>query len=117
MHPAPHSARISQPRLGVALAIDQLQHAEDFALPVSHREGDQRARAVAGLLIERGIEMKRPRFWYAIGVGELDDFSVQRAVSGRRIFRQRKRVFAERKLRSEERRVGKECRSRWSPYH
>ena len=23
----------------------------------------------------------------------------------------------ERKLRSEERRVGKECRSRWSPYH
>src|SRR2546422_11103354 len=26
-----------------------------------------------------------------------------------------KRAFA--KLRSEERRVGKECRSRWSPYH
>ena len=24
---------------------------------------------------------------------------------------------AERRLRSEERRVGKECRSRWSPYH
>src|SRR3989442_8636877 len=26
-------------------------------------------------------------------------------------------AFAEVKLRSEERRVGKECRSRWSPYH
>ena len=25
--------------------------------------------------------------------------------------------FAHRKARSEERRVGKECRSRWSPYH
>src|SRR3712207_8253095 len=27
------------------------------------------------------------------------------------------REFAERLNRSEERRVGKECRSRWSPYH
>src|SRR2546430_11599844 len=26
-------------------------------------------------------------------------------------------AFSERALRSEERRVGKECRSRWSPYH
>ena len=26
-------------------------------------------------------------------------------------------VFANYQLRSEERRVGKECRSRWSPYH
>ena len=25
--------------------------------------------------------------------------------------------YEERQLRSEERRVGKECRSRWSPYH
>ena len=28
-----------------------------------------------------------------------------------------KKVVAEIKVRSEERRVGKECRSRWSPYH
>ena len=28
-----------------------------------------------------------------------------------------KEVLAENKVRSEERRVGKECRSRWSPYH
>ena len=26
-------------------------------------------------------------------------------------------VLAVRRIRSEERRVGKECRSRWSPYH
>ena len=30
-------------------------------------------------------------------------------------FRKRARIFAI--IRSEERRVGKECRSRWSPYH
>ena len=29
----------------------------------------------------------------------------------------RKTVFQQDLLRSEERRVGKECRSRWSPYH
>src|SRR5690242_21094478 len=27
------------------------------------------------------------------------------------------RIFEERVIRSEERRVGKECRSRWAPYH
>ena len=26
-------------------------------------------------------------------------------------------IYQSKKLRSEERRVGKECRSRWSPYH
>ena len=27
------------------------------------------------------------------------------------------KIYAQKSLRSEERRVGKECRSRWSPYH
>ena len=31
--------------------------------------------------------------------------------------RERQREIQELKQRSEERRVGKECRSRWSPYH
>ncbi len=35
---------------------------------------------------------------------------------GKKIYR-RRRAPAEPKTRSEERRVGKECRSRWSPYH
>ena len=98
MHPSPHSASIGQPRLEIALAIDQLQHAEDFALPVFHRQRDQRARAVAGLLIERGIEVKRPCLWKAIRVGKLDHFPMQRAIPRHGIFRQRKRVFAEGKL-------------------
>ena len=35
---------------------------------------------------------------------------------GRRV-RMQLRIIPELKFRSEERRVGKECRSRWSPYH
>ena len=31
--------------------------------------------------------------------------------------KERQRIQREKQLRSEERRVGKECRSRWSPYH
>ena len=47
---------------------------------------------------------------------------MESAADTNRIERNMKRVAAylgipEEKLRSEERRVGKECRSRWSPYH
>ena len=38
---------------------------------------------------------------------------VERSSGGIRMFRERDFEW----LRSEERRVGKECRSRWSPYH
>ena len=31
--------------------------------------------------------------------------------------REKKMTFKRKLMRSEERRVGKECRSRWSPYH
>src|SRR5256886_10919160 len=43
-----------------------------------------------------------------IGVGELDGAGGDAQVAF---------VLVHRELRSEERRVGKECRSRWSPYH
>ena len=33
------------------------------------------------------------------------------------VFRSEKNIYAQIIDRSEERRVGKECRSRWSPYH
>ena len=39
------------------------------------------------------------------------------AFSGHRTNRIAKFTADREKLRSEERRVGKECRSRWSPYH
>src|SRR5688572_31716434 len=37
--------------------------------------------------------------------------------SGHFLLEERKVFGAEHRIRSEERRVGKECRSRWSPYH
>ncbi len=98
MDPAPHCAGISQQRLGFTLAIDQLQHTEDFALPIFHGESDQRTRPVADLLIKCGIEVKRPCLWHAIGISQLDHFAVERAIPRHRILGQRKRVFAEGKL-------------------
>src|SRR2546426_11068593 len=68
------------------------------------------------------VGSKEPRCFALVPTGELEDAAdrvllglrcgrvrdlLQRAITGRRRFAQR----------SEERRVGKECRSRWSPYH
>src|SRR5260221_8317152 len=48
---------------------------------------------------------------------EVGRLKVERALELRREKRARERAEAESAARSEERRVGKECRSRWSPYH
>ena len=47
------------------------------------------------------------------------DPSIDEAIDARivEIARQNEDIILESRLRSEERRVGKECRSRWSPYH
>ena len=45
---------------------------------------------------------------YGLAVRKLDRADIARKVSA---------ILATTQLRSEERRVGKECRSRWSPYH
>src|SRR2546430_6728519 len=47
----------------------------------------------------------------------LGDGGGQDLVAGRRIARDQGLERGAVELRSEERRVGKECRSRWSPYH
>ena len=44
---------------------------------------------------------------FRIGIG----YDIHRLVEGRAL------IVGGVKIRSEERRVGKECRSRWSPYH
>ena len=44
-------------------------------------------------------------------------FEVVREFSGEKSMREAFEQLIERQTRSEERRVGKECRSRWSPYH
>ncbi len=98
MNPSPYRGSIGQPRLPTPLAVDQLQHAQNFALAVFHRKRDQRTRAVAGPLIERRIKMKRPRLWYTVRVGKLDYLTVKRAIPGHGFLRERERVLAEGKL-------------------
>ena len=51
-----------------------------------------------------------------VGPGESIQAAIDRAQNGDVIEVQRAR-YQENLCRSEERRVGKECRSRWSPYH
>src|SRR2546422_41959 len=52
----------------------------------------------------------------SLGAGHQNQFSIQRAYINV-VGRFSDGVYARLTTRSEERRVGKECRSRWSPYH
>src|SRR2546429_1762129 len=73
------------------------------ALPISRRGLRQReAREPRGI---GGPELEPPHFE-----------QVEELHPGADPLRPRERV-SDRRARSEERRVGKECRSRWSPYH
>src|SRR5256885_10303052 len=67
------------------------------------QEIDQLQQLLAGLVIHRQGIVRFPGQRRLAGFAE---FSLQRLGH-----------FAKRLRRSEERRVGKECRSRWSPYH
>src|SRR3989449_6269654 len=48
---------------------------------------------------------------------ELDIGQIRRERKRSELGQPRRRLPLARQIRSEERRVGKECRSRWSPYH
>src|SRR5256885_10011655 len=77
------------------------------ALPISHRERE----------VRRYVEARGPPGW------QVRAGASTRAEEGRLMGANARRVSTsvEReqslRTRSEERRVGKECRSRWSPYH
>src|SRR3712207_8648855 len=90
-----------------AVAPDQEELAAVEALAaVGHRDGAARVGLLAGHL--GGRRVGRPTRTGAGGVAalqHLQPLAVDLAVAGGVVER------------SEERRVGKECRSRWSPYH
>src|SRR5579859_598282 len=98
MNMAVDSVGVRQPRLWLALAVNQLEDTEDLALAVLHRQCDQGARAVSRLLVERRIEMEGPGLWDAVGISQLDDLAMKGAVACHRSFRDGKRVFRVRKL-------------------
>ena len=59
---------------------------------------------------KEGHKQEATEFHNVVAFGRLADLMGQYMKKGRPI-------YVEGRLRSEERRVGKECRSRWSPYH
>src|SRR3712207_8773456 len=63
------------------------------------------------MALQRRMRMRFPDTIYAAG------FSYYKKPIVRRYFQGSTVRFVRRGYRSEERRVGKECRSRWSPYH
>src|SRR3989454_10310208 len=73
------------------------------------RRARARSRTCAVLSIARApqvTELEEPIDHPRRAVGNFLAFGVDHELGGQRLF-----------VRSEERRVGKECRSRWSPYH
>ena len=62
------------------------------------------------------IDSRKVREPYTVVINLLDALN-QDCAMGKELFIIRKIAALARKYRSEERRVGKECRSRWSPYH
>ena len=56
---------------------------------------------------QRELLKSEPLYALAAEILECDDLAFRNALAGK----------CARSARSEERRVGKECRSRWSPYH
>src|SRR5256885_15164605 len=101
--------------------LEDLKKRQQLELQAS-RHGDQAAIAASGLganPVYQGIKLQ-------LSQAEVEAAAARRQVADRegRIAELRKmintapQVDAEyARLRSEERRVGKECRSRWSPYH
>src|SRR5260370_14600863 len=77
------------------------------ALPISSENSDERLPHLDGgaMDVHVVVRAERPA---AIQVGRRRDFGAGAAT---------RRRFSGQVGRSEERRVGKECRSRWSPYH
>ena len=85
-------------RRGVAFAVDQLKDADHLAFGVLHRQGEHRARAIAGVLIVLGVEVIRAVGRDVVGVRNVDHLAVERDVAGHRSFRDRQGVLGEREL-------------------
>src|SRR5260370_25585305 len=85
---------------------DQIRHEADELL-AEYRERLQAARVQADEIIDRARKAAETR----------EHESEDEARKRREELLERARRDIETETRSEERRVGKECRSRWSPYH
>ena len=82
----------------VRLAVDELEHADGLALRGAHRHHQHRLGAVAGLLVERAVDVERHAGWRVVRVRQVEDLAAQRDVSGDALARQRQVRLAERDL-------------------
>ena len=86
------------------------------AFDVSHLGGTNTVASMVCFVDGKARKSEYRKFKIKTVVG-IDDFAAMREVVFRRYLRVKKEKGSLADLRSEERRVGKECRSRWSPYH
>ena len=87
-----------EPRLRVALLVDELDDADHLALVVAHGHGQDRLRAVAGALVERAaVAVGRARR-QRVGVRQVDHVAGQGGVPGDRRLGERHRELLERHL-------------------
>src|SRR5258706_7928857 len=75
------------------------------------------ALPISGVQHDTGRRLDRDRESVRNGVVDREELALERAQPLGTPLGDRQRVRLDAPLRSEERRVGKECRSRWSPYH
>ena len=68
-------------------------------------------------LWQNEIQFPVKNIWDSLNIFYISDIHLEFHIEGFETIKKRSLPPAIRKLRSEERRVGKECRSRWSPYH
>src|SRR3712207_9556936 len=79
------------------------------------KAGAERISGAAINMLDDQNDLPNDRHWDAIWMSQfLDCFSEEQILS---ILERTAKVMDADSRRSEERRVGKECRSRWSPYH
>ena len=81
-----------------------------------------KSRVTTGLLYDYGLHLIDPVYYDGVALTDENYIDMERSLRGDvQLESKRQYLFANsgpnELLRSEERRVGKECRSRWSPYH
>ena len=81
-HLAVHHLRRRQLGVGVALAIDELQHADDLVAVRLHRNDEHRLGAIAELLVERAILLVRDVVGEQVDVGDHERLARRRGVPG-----------------------------------
>src|SRR5258706_4637981 len=109
-----HPRRAAQSRIRVFFFFQAEDGIRDWSVT-----GVQTCALPISRLLDDPAPRVREAGAYALGVGERREARVQleKGMAGGDAALAAMSAWALSEIRSEERRVGKECRSRWSPYH